>query len=379
MHKYRWIRYLAALVLALPAAAQAQFLDFDSVCATPPCAVGTLYAPSGVTFAPNTAPIVAAGTNGLTGTSGGSYLSVAAFPYQVGISLARQATFVALNLSRASTSSGTITMQVTLLKAGSPVGSTSVTLTSVNTWSPVALSLAGGFDTIFFDPAGGANNTFGIDAVRFGGSCNGFSDVLPADSFCNATEWLSNRGVTLGCVAGQYCPSQNVTRAQMALFMNRLGNALTPEYLKTVDSQSGAFPLSPQVQICQTTDYLVSGYPRAAFVTAAVQVFGASVSKGIFTKLQYSTDGGTSWSDISGFGFGGIIAPGGQSAWSEIGQLDLQVGVRYRFSLRAIEFAAAGTLTADCELIAQIHNRVSGASAPFDEAASPQPGDPRNR
>ena len=34
--------------------------------------------------------------------------------------------------------------------------------------------------------------------------------------------------MTLGCTATEYCPQNNVTRLQMAAFMNRLGNALTP-------------------------------------------------------------------------------------------------------------------------------------------------------
>lgn len=57
--------------------------------------------------------------------------------------------------------------------------------------------------------------------------CGGFTDVLTSDSFCNSSEWLKNRGITLGCTATQYCPSQTVTRAQMALFMQRLGDAIS--------------------------------------------------------------------------------------------------------------------------------------------------------
>ena len=32
-----------------------------------------------------------------------------------------------------------------------------------------------------------------------------------------------NAGVTTGCGGGNYCPSQSVTRGQMAQFLNRLG------------------------------------------------------------------------------------------------------------------------------------------------------------
>src|SRR5687767_7859156 len=65
-----------------------------------------------------------------------------------------------------------------------------------------------------------------------------FSDVPPTAIFHDAVDWMVNRGVTLGCTAGQFCPNDNVTRAQMALFMNRLGVALTPTLLPTAKDGS---------------------------------------------------------------------------------------------------------------------------------------------
>ncbi|MEO8976037.1 MAG: hypothetical protein ABI552_09815, partial [Casimicrobiaceae bacterium] len=51
-----------------------------------------------------------------------------------------------------------------------------------------------------------------------------FTDVPDVASFCTNTQWLKNRAVTLGCGTGStYCPDETLTRAQMALFMNRLG------------------------------------------------------------------------------------------------------------------------------------------------------------
>lgn len=42
----------------------------------------------------------------------------------------------------------------------------------------------------------------------------------------DGVHWLSDTGVTSGCTPTEYCPSQPVTRAQMATFMHRLsGNA----------------------------------------------------------------------------------------------------------------------------------------------------------
>ena len=41
--------------------------------------------------------------------------------------------------------------------------------------------------------------------------------------------WLARSGVTRGCADGMYCPTQRVTRAQMAAFLHRaLGSILEP-------------------------------------------------------------------------------------------------------------------------------------------------------
>jgi hypothetical protein len=60
-----------------------------------------------------------------------------------------------------------------------------------------------------------------------------FVDVSLADPFCASITWIAERGATLGCqdIDGTqklYCPNDNVNRTQMAVFLNRLGNALFP-------------------------------------------------------------------------------------------------------------------------------------------------------
>ena len=51
----------------------------------------------------------------------------------------------------------------------------------------------------------------------------GFNDVSPTNPFINDIEAIAHAGVTTGCGGGNYCPKDNVTREQMAAFMNRLG------------------------------------------------------------------------------------------------------------------------------------------------------------
>ena len=55
-------------------------------------------------------------------------------------------------------------------------------------------------------------------------ACAGFLDVDDADPFCAHVTWIKNRNITLGCTVDLYCPSEAVTRLQMAAFMHRLGN-----------------------------------------------------------------------------------------------------------------------------------------------------------
>ena len=54
-----------------------------------------------------------------------------------------------------------------------------------------------------------------------------FGDVPDSNPFHADIDALADSGVTTGCGGGNFCPSANVTREQMAAFMNRLG-ALAP-------------------------------------------------------------------------------------------------------------------------------------------------------
>jgi len=50
-----------------------------------------------------------------------------------------------------------------------------------------------------------------------------FADVPTSSSIHDDVEAIADAGVTTGCGDGNYCPSNPVTRGQMAQFMNRLG------------------------------------------------------------------------------------------------------------------------------------------------------------
>lgn len=55
-----------------------------------------------------------------------------------------------------------------------------------------------------------------------------FVDVAPSDMFYREIGKLSARGVTLGCAAGVYCPNSVVTREQMAAFIMRALGEFNP-------------------------------------------------------------------------------------------------------------------------------------------------------
>jgi hypothetical protein len=57
-----------------------------------------------------------------------------------------------------------------------------------------------------------------------------FADVPPGHGFYKDVETLFHNGVTAGCSQGSYCPDQGVTRAQMAVFLQKakLGATYSP-------------------------------------------------------------------------------------------------------------------------------------------------------
>ena len=86
---------------------------------------------------------------------------------------------------------------------------------------------------------------------------NPFTDIQDSTFFCTNTLWLRNANVTVGCEDGsKFCPDAFVPRSQMALFMNRLARALTPEIVV----ETGGAPqgdLDVDASTCQSSVYTV--------------------------------------------------------------------------------------------------------------------------
>jgi hypothetical protein len=365
---------LAALALGAPPL-PAQTLDFDEVCGTPPCAAGSAYAASwSIGVSPAALPIVAAGSNGLTGTNGGRYLSVNVFPYQATLMLPRSATFAAVDVARSNLSTAGQTFTLQPLSNGTPVGTAqTITLGNVNQWATVTVTVPCGFNALFLDSgAGGANRTFGVDNVRLAGNCAGFVDIPPTSIFCDATEWLYNRGVTLGCALGQYCPALNVTRAQMALFLQRLGDAVSPVF--QVEPQTGFFNVDlTNPFLCTTTTIPPINAPRTATVLGHVQLLSIS-QQTIKASFIYSTNNGLTRASVPGSYPTSITINDGldEHITAFGGPLPLEFGSRYVIAIEVRQTVGSGTTLFRCNMRADVFPRTSLA-APFD-TADPQAG-----
>lgn len=60
------------------------------------------------------------------------------------------------------------------------------------------------------------------------GDGSGFNDVPVTSSGAAWIKQLAAEGITGGCGGGNYCPGQAVTRAQMAVFLQRTFNLPLP-------------------------------------------------------------------------------------------------------------------------------------------------------
>ena len=206
-----------------------------------------------------------------------------------------------------------------------------------------------------------ASQAFTLTVVA---SCGGFTDVSGSANYCNAVEWLGNRGVTLGCSAGLYCPNDTVTRAQMALFMNRLGNALEPA-IGELQGSTGALNLDSQPIVCQTSAIAAAKYPRMTTInwTFSGQATGAVQFDG---RLVASVSGGATWSGIdSRFMRGSSEAT---AAWVPLAgnnAYSLPAGASVQFGLQLDRVSGAANFNAsNCHMQTVTFSQTGGIS-PF--------------
>jgi len=193
--------------------------------------------------------------------------------------------------------------------------------------------------------------------------CAGFTDVEDTASFCPAVEWLKNRNITQGCTASQYCPASGVTRASMALFLNRLGTALSPR-LSFVEASLGSVDPDQQPTVCASSDVAAVGYPRQALVS--VSFGGQSAGDlGYAARPMVSTNSGASWTSLNAVTIRESVTG---AAWTNAGATGIYAipaNQVVRFGLGVTrESGGSDFAQARCQVTASVVN-ANGTSSPF--------------
>lgn len=222
---------------------------------------------------------------------------------------------------------------------------------------------------------GGVNTVLTVTGPgSISGLCADFTDVDAASGFCANVQWLRNRAITQGCTATQYCPNTPVTRLQMAAFLNRMGNALTPAFV--VKQLAGASAtVNAGGEVCVTNAYLVSSFPRVASVSSVMFYHSATAAVDVSTRLVYSLNG-AAWQD-----FGDFVTTAANVAGKYASQSPAAVprvvsaGNSVRFAIQ-VSASPATVSDAGCELAVRLES-ATVATPPFDAApgdASAAPG-----
>lgn len=200
--------------------------------------------------------------------------------------------------------------------------------------------------------------------------CAGFTDVVDTDPACASVEWLRNRGITTGCTATQYCPVSPVTRAAMALFMNRLGAALTPQ-LGFVELSLAAVDPDASPVLCQTGVTAGAAYPRQALVSAAFAGLSAG-DLGFAVRPVASSDGGATWQPLGAVAIREQVAAAAWGNTSVAGVISVPAGQSIRFAVRVERESGTADFTqARCQVAASVMN-ANGTTSPFDVALAPR-------
>jgi hypothetical protein len=205
-----------------------------------------------------------------------------------------------------------------------------------------------------------------------------FSDVTAGNSSCSSVEWLKNRQVTLGCGGALYCPDAFVTRIQMALFMQRLADAVAQQPVGGGPPAASrvAGPLSlatlditPDNVPC-TTFVAIAGYPRTAIVSAQASLqMGAGGAGDVGLQIVHTTDGNTdNYQSLPGHV--NQVTTVSQAAWSHISDsmiLPIPAGQATKIGTAFFSFAGnTEVASVRCNVVVEVQSR-TGTAGPFDE------------
>ncbi len=139
-----------------------------------------------------------------------------------------------------------------------------------------------------------------------------FTDVPTSNVFHDDIGWLADAGVTLGCNPpdnDQFCPSDNVTREQMAAFMRRLAENQVVD-AATVEGLGSGDIVRTETTFMESGETVTSGTamtvtieapaPGFLLINSSIPVFGNATDDVSFTCL--ATIDGTDLDRGQGFG-----------------------------------------------------------------------------
>jgi hypothetical protein len=172
----------------------------------------------------------------------------------------------------------------------------------------------------------------------------------------------------------------------MALFLNRMGEKLTPTILEPVPVADSVTQLNLSnppagAVVCPTGDFAVLGYPRRALFGGRVNLYNPSAHGDFVTEIVYTDDapGSTNWKAVQNTAafqtlYQGFTPAHDVSTYPQ-GYLNLDVGKTYRFGMRVSRYTGTvANVAAYCVNLVTIANR-NGAASPFDEVGYRPPAD----
>jgi S-layer family protein len=197
-----------------------------------------------------------------------------------------------------------------------------------------------------------------------------FSDVPTGAFYHDSVSWLVDRNITAGCGSGKYCPNNAVTRGQMAVFLDKLGDVFTP-VRRNINGSVNALDLDADPDVCKETSNYTPSYPQQALFFGKVSVVSAAAAPTVsyWAYPAYSTDGGTTWTTLNAgtdaYSSESQSAAAGIDAANPVtGFLNLNAGTNYRFGITITgQDDTTGDATADtatggwCNLVTLIFNR----------------------
>ena len=112
-----------------------------------------------------------------------------------------------------------------------------------------------------------------------------FVDVPPDNPLAADIEWLESHGITIGCSPNQFCPTDPVTREQMAAFLHRF--ALSGVVRSGSGTAGAAGPIGPAGHPGPTGLQGIAGAPGPAGAAGAQGVPGPQGDPGPATSTSY--------------------------------------------------------------------------------------------